>query len=283
MVWNVDISTHQKANHWSSWVKSEKKLQANRPTSPQSYYQAPLPKPGDFLTSSSKGLTVVLPFFPSSPGALSEAGTPRGRGTSPRSPERAMSPAYAAAPSSEDMKLFSKYRRDPFIRAMSPSHEEQLAKSRHAAPTSPRGVAGMVNDTCGFRPYCGGEAGGGMHMYAQTSFKETLYMLPGRQLPPPVDYSRAFSKSRLDPLQMLQHVAPVAIAQVERMLTPGERSEAGGYYSPHIPTANPSTYWTREPSLRKINSPLGASHSASLTSLSKLKVRGGAFTQGGGA
>jgi hypothetical protein len=27
MVWNVDVSTHQKANHWRSWVKSEKKIQ----------------------------------------------------------------------------------------------------------------------------------------------------------------------------------------------------------------------------------------------------------------
>ena len=27
MVWNVDVSTHQKANHWNCWVKGEKKLQ----------------------------------------------------------------------------------------------------------------------------------------------------------------------------------------------------------------------------------------------------------------
>ena len=27
MVWNVDVSTHQKANHWTCWVKAEKRMQ----------------------------------------------------------------------------------------------------------------------------------------------------------------------------------------------------------------------------------------------------------------
>jgi hypothetical protein len=68
---------------------------------------------------------------------------------------------------------------------MSPSHEDQLAKTRSGKGvgmglTSPRGQPGLVSDTCGFRAYCGGEAGGGMHMYPQTSLKETLYMLPGK-------------------------------------------------------------------------------------------------------
>ena len=30
MVWNVDVSTHQKANHWTCWVKAEKRMQVRR-------------------------------------------------------------------------------------------------------------------------------------------------------------------------------------------------------------------------------------------------------------
>ena len=84
--------------------------------------------------------------------------------------------------------------RDPFIRAMSPGRQASgtqftcftstkvqiLTPSLHpGTATSPRGVPGMVSDTCGYRAYCGGEAGGGMHMYQVTTFKETLHQLPG--------------------------------------------------------------------------------------------------------
>jgi hypothetical protein len=62
MVWNVDVSTHTKADHWRAWVKSEKKLQAYaRSLSPTLQYNQPqLPRPGDFVTSSTKGFGKVF-------------------------------------------------------------------------------------------------------------------------------------------------------------------------------------------------------------------------------
>lgn len=234
--------------------------------------QAPLPKPGDFLTSSTKGLRLQ------SPSSLSGAETPPTRRLSPRTP------VYAGPADSDDTRLFARYSRDPFIRAMSPSHEDHLAKTGARPPTSPRGQPGLVNDTCGFRPYCGGEAGGGMHMYQQTSFKETIYMLPGSKKP-----ATAWDDAYMRPARLKPMPAPQPSYDQLRVPTPATVDtapyEPGGWYSPHIPTANPANYWSPRSSTKSTLASPGAPRSAKSGSATRkpyvAPVRGGGYTQGG--
>jgi hypothetical protein len=83
-------------------------------------------------------------------------------------------------------RILRSFPADPFVRTVSPP------TSPSGSPTSPKeidfGIGGrLVNDAVGFRRCYGADAGGGSHLYQQTTFLETINQLPaatgGRESP----------------------------------------------------------------------------------------------------
>jgi len=110
-------------------------------------------------------------------------------------------------------------------------------------------------------------------------------MLPGREKPETAWNDTNARPARLKPMPATAPQPSYDQLQVPTPATVDAPYEPGGWYSPHIPTANPANYWSPRSSTKSTlaSQPAsGPTKSGSVTGKSYVApVRGGGYTQGG--